>query len=131
MKYPRLSDKQDLRRKLMDADIASLKVAYAVRPTEISERQWRIKMALSLGVSPSTIAYHTNPDYRAKMLVKNRKAHSKAVDPEDYARHRAEEIKHRQNRLERNPDLREWHYQVSAKNEKRTQRTTVLGKPLQ
>mgnify|MGYP004452378005 CR=1 FL=1 len=130
MKYPKLADKNDLRRKLMDKDIASLKVAYTQRPKAISERQWRIKMAKALGVSPATVQYHTDLEYQGKMKAKNAKAHSKTNDPEDYARHREQEIKRRVERWSRNPALREWHYRTSAKNEKRTNRKTVLGKEL-
>ena len=132
MKYPRLSDKQDLRRKLMDEDIASLKVSYAKdHPFKgTSYRQWAMGKASELGVSDGTIFYHTNDSYNAKMKAKNAKAHSKVADPKDYARHRAQESKRRVERWDRNSDLREWHYRVSAKNEKRVQRKTVLGKPL-
>ena len=132
MKYPKLSDKQDLRRKLMDEDIASLKVSYANDyPFHgTSYRQWAIAMAAEFGVSPATIYYHTDASYQAKMKAKNAKVHSKAADPADYALHRAAEIRHRMNRWHRNPALREWHYQVSAKNDKRTKRKTVLGQPL-
>ena len=77
MKYPRLSDRQDLRRKLMDKDIASLKVAHAKDyPFKgISYRKWTMAKASELGVSPATICYHTNPNYQAKMKAKNSKAH--------------------------------------------------------
>jgi|6_EtaG_2_1085325.scaffolds.fasta_scaffold01456_1 hypothetical protein len=132
MKYPKLSDKQDLRRKLMDKDIASLKVAHAKDyPFKgMSYRKWAIAKASELGVSPATIYYHTDASYQAKMRVKNAKAHSKAHNPEDYQAHRSNEIKSRMSRWHRNPALREWHYNVSAKNEKRSQRKTVMGKPL-
>ncbi|PHQ84127.1 MAG: hypothetical protein COB65_06305 [Thalassobium sp.] len=129
MKYPKLVDKNDLRRKLMDKDIASLQIAHAKKPIAVSARQWRIKMAKTLGVSPATVQYHTDPDYQAKMKAKNAKAHSKD-NPEDYANHRAQESKRRVERWDRSPDLREWHYVISAKNEKRTVRKTVLGKEL-
>jgi len=132
MKYPKLVDKNDLRRKLLDSDIASLKVTYvkAYPFKGTSYRQWAIAQASALGVSPSTIYYHTDASYQAKMKAKNAKAHSKTRDIEDYEAHRAAEIQQRMNRWGRNPDLREWHYQVSAKNEKRSQRKTVLGKAL-
>ena len=132
MKYPKLSDKQDLRRKLMDKDISSLKVSYAKDyPFKgMSYRKWAIGKASELGVSSATIYYHTDVSYQAKMKAKNAKAHSKANDLKDYEAHRTAEIKHRKDRWDRNPKLREWNYQISAKNEKRSNRKTVLGKPL-
>jgi len=131
MKYPKLSDKQDLRRKLMDEDIASLKIAHAKDyPFHgTSYYQWKVAKALEFGVSSFTIYYHTDPNFQAKIKAKNAKAHSKA-NMDDYENHRATESKRRVERWSRNPDLREWHYQVSAKNEKRTKRKTVLGQPL-
>ena len=133
MKYPKLSDKQDLRRKLMDKDIESLKVSHAKDYpfTGISYHKWSMAKASEYGVSSATIQYHTDASYRAKMKAKNAKAHSKANDLKDYEAHRAAEIKQRLNRWNRNPDLRAWHYKVSAKNEKRAKRKTVLGEPLE
>jgi len=132
MKYPKLSDKQDLRRKLMDKDITFLKVSHAKDyPFKgTSYRQWAMGKASVLGVSPATIYYHTDASYQSKMKAKNAKAHSKEKDLEDYEHNRAKEIQLRMNRWARNPALREWHYIVSAKNEKRSQRKTVLGKTL-
>ena len=132
MKYPKLADKNDLRRKLMDEDIACLKTSYTKDyPFKGSSyRQWAMAQASELRVSEATIYYHTNPDYQAKMKTKNARAHSKAHDLEDYEAHRAAEIQLRMRRWDRNPDLREWHYNVSAKNEKRAKRKTVMGKPL-
>jgi len=132
MKYPRLADRQDLRRKLMDTDIASLKTDYArdypFRGT--SARQWYIARASEYGVSPSTIQYHTDMDYQAQMKAKNAKSHSKANDLAGYEAHRAAEMVNRIDRWARNPKLREWHYNVSAKNEKRVVRKLVMGKPI-
>jgi hypothetical protein len=130
MRYPRLADKQDMRRKLMESDIEYLKLAYAQRPPSISNRQWYMAMASEYGVSPSTIQYHTDMSYQANMKAKNAKAHSK-IDMADYERHRANESKRRVERWSRNSQLREWHYVTSARNEKRVVRKTVLGKLLE
>lgn len=132
MKYPRISDSQDLRRKLLDKDIVALKAAYTLDyPFQGSSyRKWVIAKASELGVSPSTVYYHTDASYQAKMKAKNAKAHSKA-DMADYVAHRAAEIKRRVGRWDRNPALREWHYQVSAKAQKRGKRKTVMGKPIE
>jgi hypothetical protein len=132
MKYPPLPDKDDLRKKLMDSDIASLKAGYAQAfPfSGSSYRQWMLAKAEEYGVSHSTIQYHTNDSYRAKMKAKNASAHSKAHDLQDYEAHRAGEMNLRMLRWERNPLLREWHYEVSARNEKRSKRKTSLGRPL-
>ena len=132
MKYPRLADKQDLRRKLMDEDIVDLKAEYAgTYPFRGSSyRRWAIAKGSKLGVSLTTIYYHTNPSYQAKMKAKNAKAHSK-VNMSDYEAHRASETKRIVERWDRNPALREWHYMQSAKHEKRTKRKTVMGKPIE
>ena len=71
--------------------------------------------------------YHTDENYQALMKAKNAKAHSKD-NMEDYERHRSQEIKRRVERWGRNPKLRAWHYEVSARNEKRTPRKTSLGR---
>ena len=129
MKYPRLEDKDDLRKKLMDHDVEELKIGYAnAYPFEGSSyRKWRLVKAHEYGVSPSTIQYHTDDDYQAKQRAKTAKAHSKD-NMEDYERHRSQEIKRRVERWGRNPKLRAWHYEVSARNEKRTPRKTSLGR---
>ena len=106
MRYPRLADKQDMRRKLMESDIEYLKLAYAQRPPSISNRQWYMAMASEYGVSPSTIQYHTDMSYQANMKAKNAKAHSK-IDMADYERHRANESKRRVERWSRNSQLRD------------------------
>ena len=131
MKYPRLSDQQDLRRKLMDEDIEALKISYASDyPFHgTSYHQWKVAKAAEYGVSPSTIYYHTDASNQAKVKRKNANAHSKA-NMDDYENHRASESKRRVERWSRNPDLREWHYQVSAKNDKLRKRKTVFVKPL-
>ena len=145
MKYPRLSDKQDLRRKLLYADIADIRKAYddacpfptkselmrrRHRGEEVeSLRQWLTEIAEIYAVSVSTIKYYTDDQYNEQMKAKNAKAHSK-VDLADYEAHKAAEIKNRMNRWQRNAALREWHYRISAKNEKRRPRYTVMGKPL-
>jgi|TARA_R110000824_G_scaffold92463_3_gene224328 hypothetical protein len=131
MKYPQLTDRQDLRRKLLDADIANLKTSYAMDYpfAGSSYRQWYIARASEYGVSAGTIQYHTNMAYQAQMKAKNAKAHSKA-NMADYEAHRATEMVNRMERWGRNPKLREWHYNLSAKNEKRAVRKTVMGKPI-
>lgn len=109
MDYPKLTDKQDLRRKLMDTDIAALQAAYTRDyPFEVSYRQWAIGQARSLDIHFATVYYYTNDSYRAKMMAKNVKAHSKANDPVDYAKHRATEIRSRAARRKRNPALVAW-----------------------
>lgn len=131
MKYPKLSDKNDLRKKLMDADVSDLKASYAKAYPFVgtSYRQWRLGKASEYGVSPSTIQYHTDDKYQLMMKAKNAKAHSKD-DIADYRRHRAMESSRRVERWSRNPKLREWHYVTSARNDKRANRKSVLGKPL-
>ena len=145
MKYPKLTPDQDLRRKLMDEDIADIRQAYEdalpfPSKSEVlralgtghameSEHRWMRDVAEMYGVSYSTISYYVNDEYHAKMLTKNAKAHNKA-NMDDYEAHRAAEVKRRVERWDRNDDLREWHYRVSAKHEKRAKRITVLGKPL-
>ena len=113
----------------MDQDIVDLKAeyteAYPFRGT--SYRQWAIAKGSKLGVSLTTIYYHTNPSYQAKMKANNAKAHSKA-DMEDYVAHRAYEARLRVERLDRNPALREWTYRLAAKY--RLNRKTCLGKPI-
>lgn len=132
MKYPKLLDKNDLRKKLMDSDVTNLKVSYANAYPFIgtSYRQWRLGKAGEYNVSPATIQYHTDEKYQALMKAKNAKAHSKD-DMADYEQHRQMESNRRVERWSRNPKLREWHYIISANNEKRTPRKSVLGKPLE
>ena len=146
MKYPKLPPEQDLRRKLMDDEIEQIRQAYrdalpfpdkseAARSRNLgyplqTRTSWLQMMADMWDVSWGTIYYYVDDEYRAKMKAKNAKAHSKAKDLKDYEAHRAAEIKHRVERWKRNDDLREWHYRVSAKNEKRRPRYTVRGKPL-
>ena len=106
MKYPRLKDTQDLRRKLMDTDIADIQTAYRIRPDGISDHGWYGQMASIYGVDRNTIKYYCDMDYQAKMKAKNANAHSKA-DMDDYIAHRDAEVKRRVGRWNRNPSLRQ------------------------
>ena len=146
MKYPRLPENVDLRKKLMASDIADIQKAYEDAlpfPTQSevmkkrkmgievqSKTQWINEIMELYGVSYHTVYYWTNTEYREYKMEQNAKAHSKA-DLEDYEKHRAIEIKRRVERWSRNSELREWHYQTSARNEKRAVRHTVMGKPLE
>lgn len=132
MKYPKLVDKDDLRRKLMDKDVVALKVSYAKASPFVGSNynQWRLVKAHEYGVSPATIQYHTDDNYQARQKAKNANAHSKD-NVEDYENHRAKESRRRVERWGRNPKLRQWHYEVSARNEKRAKRKSVLGEPLE
>ena len=101
----------------MDQDIVDLKAEYtAAYPFRGSSyRRWAIAKASELGVSPTTIYYHTNASYQAKMKAKNAKNHSKA-DMADYEAHRAAEMKRRVERWNRNPALRTYNKSLVAKH---------------
>jgi len=146
MKYPKLHETSDLRKKLMAQDIADIRRAYEQAlpfhtKSEIMKRrqsglevhskaQWISQIMEMYQVSYHTIYYWTHDDYRAEKMIKNAKAHSKENGIEDYERHRAKESKRRVERWARNASLREWHYVTSARNEKRSNRKTVSGKPI-
>ena len=89
-----------------------------------------MRLAEKYGVHFSTIRYYTNKNYQLKMKIKNAKNHTKQKNIQDYINHRKKESKLRVERWKRNPALREWHYIMSAKNEKRSKRITSLGKKI-
>ena len=146
MKYPRLPDALDRRRKLMDTDIADIRLAYAEAspfPSKRelmmrrltgekvqSESQWIAEVMEMYLVSYATVYYWTHDESRTAQRLKNAKVHSK-VDMVDYAKHRALEMKARVARWKRYDPLKEWQYTTSARNEKRASRKTVMGKPIQ
>ena len=145
MKYPKLPEELDLRKKLLSQDIKDIQQAYMSAlpfppqgelararredPSVQSKRQWILDIAQMYGVSAHTIYYWTHDDYRAMKMLKNAKAHSKA-NLEDYEAHRAAEIKGRARRMKTNPKLADYHAVQSAKNERRSNRQTVKGTPL-
>ena len=146
VKYPTLPEEKDLRRKLMQKDIKEIQgdyKKYSPFPSKsevmkrrsngeevMSESQWISGMSDTYGVSNHTIYYYIHDDYRKYKKLVNAQAHSKSKDLEDYEKHRNKENNRRVDRWNRHPKLREWHYIISAKNEKRGKRKTVLGKPI-
>jgi len=146
MKYPRLPEKLDLRKKLMAQDIADIQQAYAEAmpfPTKsevmkrrhagletLSESQWIAEIMEMYQVSYHTVYYWTHDEYRDEKMLKNAKAHGKTKDLEDYEAHRANEIRARARRMKLHPDLGDYHAVQSATNEKRSQRHTCKGRPL-
>jgi hypothetical protein len=146
MKYPKLPESLDLRKKLMAQDIADIQRAYKEAspfPSQSecakrrrlglavqSESQWITKMMEVYQVSYHTIYYWVRDDYREYKRGKNAKAHSKA-DLKDYRKHVANELEYRRARWNRFPAQWDYHTVQSAKNEKRTNRYTVHGQTLE
>jgi len=132
MKYPRLPEKLDLRKKLMAQDIADIQQAYAEAlpfPTrsEIlrrrnlklgsvqSKTQWIHEIMEIYDVSFHTVYYWTHDEYRAeKMLINAKRKHEYE---ESRKRQRIEAFK-------RFPLQYEFNKVLSAKWEKRTRRHT-------
>lgn len=116
----------------MPPDIVEIQELYehGVRAGQ-SKRQTALGIAKIFGVSEATIHYWGDANYRKYMLEKNALNHSKKRNPIDYAQHRTQEIRNRQARFERNPELRLYHEVQSAKNEKRSKRHLVHGQPLE
>lgn len=141
MKYPRLPENLDLRKKLLAKDIEEMQAEWPSLVSEKghSKRSASIFLAGRYGVSPSTILYHCDEVYRVQMMAKNAKAHAKSIGLADYEAHRTKEVENRQRRIKRNPSLRLYHDVQSAKNEHRLRkdgvtplkRHTVKGIPLE
>lgn len=145
MNYPRLPENLDLRRKLLQSDIFSIREQFEARrpyhtKAEISrrrslglpwnsERQALLDLAGKYCVSYHSIYYWVKDGYRDRKRAYNAESHSKANLP-DYEAHRAKEIRNRAARFRRYKPQGEWHAVVSALNEKRHTRHTVRGKAL-
>lgn len=148
MKYPRLPEGLDLRKKLMAQDIAAIQQAYAEAspfPTKSelmkrrlagietqSKTQWIREMMEMYQVSFHTVYYWTHDEYRASKMLKNAKAHNKAdISPEDYKAHGEHRKKSRLLAFQRFPLQKDFHALTSAKSEKRSKRYTYKGKPIE
>ena len=134
MKYPRLKDKDNLSKKLTDTEITQLQRDFQTELANnvLSATAIRDKLSHHYHVSYATVYYWTNDKYREKKRKANVDywTEMKTKDYDKWYRHKKQEINNRKNRMERNPDLKLWHATISAKNEKRSKRHTVNGKPL-
>ena len=134
MKYPRLPDADNLSRKLSQQHVDEIQQTYQQQlsqgytPTSIRNR-----LAQHYNVSYATIYYWTSDKYRQEKRSKNNAYWSeiKTRDHQKWLQHKTQEIQRRKKRMERNPQLKLWHEVVGAHNEKRVQRKTVKGKPLE
>lgn len=145
MRYPRLPEELDLRKKLTAEDIVDIQQAYedaAPFPSRSevmkrrhlgldtqSESQWIKEIMEMYDISYHTVYYWTHDEYRAAKMLKNAKAHSKA-DMKDYEDHRAKEIIGRAKRRKINSALVDYMAVQAAMHEKRSKRHSYKGIPL-
>lgn len=147
MKYPKLPEELDLRKKLLAQDILDIRIAYEKAEPSFpkslselmkrrrleglgvqSETQWINEIAEMYEVSYATVYYWIKDDSRAKQRLKNAQNHKR--DSFDYERHVAREIVNRKKRWQRYSPLWDYHALQAAKNEKRSKRLTYKGKAL-
>lgn len=134
MKYPRLKDKDNLSRKLLDKDIQNIREFFNQQLKEgHTATSIRNLLARKYKVSYTTIFYWSNDKHRQEKRKKDNVywGNMEKVDPEKWYLHKKQEIARRRNRMVRNPELKTWNEVVSAKNEKRYKRKTVKGKALE
>lgn len=101
MKYPRLNWKQDLRKKLSPAQIKAIKKLAGTIPYS--------KIAKIYNVSISTILYHSNDDYRKKVIDRaNDRFKRKWADKEFRKQCAGNLTNYKHDLIRRNPELVAW-----------------------
>ncbi len=131
MKYPRLPESQDLRKKIFKSDEKVIRklVRLKMMREDISFYGACASVAKLFNVTSFTIRYHISSDYRKQINEKNNK-YDRDRRRVNYREHKKREILLRANRMKRNKKLVLWNQVVTANNEKRCRRKTVLGQSL-
>ena len=149
MKYPRLPEELDLRRKLLSKQIEEIRERYeevkssfarsaevsrALKlglPLPMSRTRWLIVIAGEYGVSRFQIWYWVNEEYRSKKRDQSKHSGDKEkIGEVRYKLRMKRETTRKRARIHRYAPLVLWEGFQSAKHEKRHRRISVKGIPL-